>query len=73
MKTNYSFLQIIMISCIRPKWEGGAYEGDEHERLEVLRLAHELGADYIDLELKVVFEILFTNRNRFLNFFTIVI
>uniref|UniRef100_A0A5B6ZQ17 Shikimate dehydrogenase substrate binding N-terminal domain-containing protein n=1 Tax=Davidia involucrata TaxID=16924 RepID=A0A5B6ZQ17_DAVIN len=37
----------------RPKWEGGQYEGDEHMRLEALHLAKELGADYIDLELKV--------------------
>jgi hypothetical protein len=26
--------------------------------LEALRLAHELGADYIDVELKVVYEVL---------------
>lgn len=38
----------------RPKWEGGRYEGDENERLDVLRLAMELGADYIDVELKVI-------------------
>ena len=39
----------------RPKWEGGQYEGDEHTRLETLHTAKELGADYIDFELKVVF------------------
>jgi 3-dehydroquinate dehydratase/shikimate dehydrogenase len=38
----------------RPKWEGGLYEGDEHTRVETLQLAKELGADYIDFELKVV-------------------
>ncbi|XP_075659468.1 bifunctional 3-dehydroquinate dehydratase/shikimate dehydrogenase, chloroplastic-like [Castanea sativa] len=37
----------------RPKWEGGQYEGDEHTRLEALHTAKELGADYIDFELKV--------------------
>ncbi|GMY21248.1 bifunctional 3-dehydroquinate dehydratase/shikimate dehydrogenase, chloroplastic-like [Fagus crenata] len=37
----------------RPKWEGGQYEGDEHSRLQTLNLAKELGADYIDFELKV--------------------
>ncbi|EEF45470.1 bifunctional 3-dehydroquinate dehydratase/shikimate dehydrogenase, chloroplastic [Ricinus communis] len=37
----------------RPKWEGGEYDGDENERLDALRLAMELGADYIDVELKV--------------------
>ncbi|KAF3600283.1 hypothetical protein F2Q69_00039106 [Brassica cretica] len=40
----------------RPKWEGGQYEGDENERLDVLRLAMELGADYIDVELQVATE-----------------
>uniref|UniRef100_A0A1D1ZK98 Bifunctional 3-dehydroquinate dehydratase/shikimate dehydrogenase, chloroplastic n=1 Tax=Anthurium amnicola TaxID=1678845 RepID=A0A1D1ZK98_9ARAE len=37
----------------RPKWEGGEYEGDEVKRLDVLRLAMEMGADYVDVELKV--------------------
>ncbi|KAL2234365.1 UNVERIFIED_CONTAM: Bifunctional 3-dehydroquinate dehydratase/shikimate dehydrogenase, chloroplastic, partial [Sesamum indicum] len=34
-------------------WEGGQYEGDEQERLQALLLAKDLGADYIELELKV--------------------
>ncbi|KAG8648208.1 bifunctional 3-dehydroquinate dehydratase/shikimate dehydrogenase, chloroplastic [Manihot esculenta] len=42
----------VLIVC-RPKWEGGLYEGDEHKRLDALRLAYELGADYIDYDLKV--------------------
>ncbi|KAJ4968943.1 hypothetical protein NE237_015644 [Protea cynaroides] len=42
----------------RPKWEGGQYEGDETRRLDALRLAMELGADYIDVELKVAHEFL---------------
>lgn len=37
----------------RPKWEGGQYEGDDNKRQETLILAMELGADYIDVELKV--------------------
>lgn len=37
----------------RPKWDGGLYEGDEHVRTEALYLAKELGADYIEFELKV--------------------
>ncbi|KAL5712830.1 hypothetical protein ACHQM5_014958 [Ranunculus cassubicifolius] len=37
----------------RPKWEGGLYEGDEGSRLDALRLATKMGADYIDIELKV--------------------
>ncbi|KAG5559983.1 hypothetical protein RHGRI_003313 [Rhododendron griersonianum] len=40
----------------RPKWEGGLYEGDENSRLDALRLAMELGADYIDVELQVAQE-----------------
>ncbi|RZR92442.1 hypothetical protein BHM03_00020747, partial [Ensete ventricosum] len=46
---------LILISWVicRPKWEGGEYEGDDEQRLEALRLAMELGADYVDVELKV--------------------
>lgn len=40
----------------RPIWEGGQYEGDEAKRQEALRLAMELGADYIDVELQVANE-----------------
>lgn len=43
----------ILTVLSRPKWEGGQYEGDENKRLDVLRLAMELGADYIDVELQV--------------------
>ncbi|XVF38621.1 hypothetical protein REPUB_Repub20aG0118200 [Reevesia pubescens] len=44
------------LSTYRPVWEGGQYDGDEKERLDVLRLAMELGADYIDVELKVAYD-----------------
>lgn len=37
----------------RPKWEGGEYEGDDDSRFEALLLAMELGAEYVDVELKV--------------------
>ncbi|KAM3272956.1 hypothetical protein ACQJBY_042790 [Aegilops geniculata] len=37
----------------RPKWEGGEYEGDDEPRFEALQLAMELGAEYVDIELKV--------------------
>lgn len=40
----------------RPIWEGGQYDGDEISRFEVLRLAMELGADHIDIELKAAHE-----------------
>ncbi|XP_024996693.1 bifunctional 3-dehydroquinate dehydratase/shikimate dehydrogenase, chloroplastic isoform X2 [Cynara cardunculus var. scolymus] len=38
----------------RPTWEGGQYNGDEQSRLDALRLAMELGADHIDVELQAV-------------------
>ncbi|KAJ6384408.1 hypothetical protein OIU78_027672 [Salix suchowensis] len=40
----------------RPKWEGGQYDGDENKRQKALQLAMELGADFIDIELKVAQE-----------------
>ncbi|XP_022723002.1 bifunctional 3-dehydroquinate dehydratase/shikimate dehydrogenase, chloroplastic isoform X1 [Durio zibethinus] len=56
----YEDLKVLIKECplptlftYRPVWEGGEYDGDEKERLDVLRLAMELGADYIDVELKV--------------------
>ncbi|XP_043709231.1 bifunctional 3-dehydroquinate dehydratase/shikimate dehydrogenase, chloroplastic-like isoform X2 [Telopea speciosissima] len=48
----------------RPKWEGGQYEGDETRRLDALRLAMELGADYIDVELQVAHEFLSSISGR---------
>ncbi|XWS42672.1 hypothetical protein CRYUN_Cryun16bG0034200 [Craigia yunnanensis] len=47
-----------VIIVYRPKWEGGQYEGDEHSRLEALHLATEMGADYIDFELKVASDLI---------------
>lgn len=44
---------VLILVVVRPKWEGGEYEGDDRHRLNVLRLAVELGADYVDVELKV--------------------
>ncbi|KAH0933910.1 hypothetical protein HID58_011027 [Brassica napus] len=49
-------VEIRLDSLKEPKWEGGQYEGDENERLDALRLAMELGADYIDVELQVASE-----------------
>ncbi|XP_042513640.1 bifunctional 3-dehydroquinate dehydratase/shikimate dehydrogenase, chloroplastic-like isoform X1 [Macadamia integrifolia] len=54
-----------VIIVYRPKWEGGQYEGDEQRRLEALKLAMELGADYIDVELKVVSDLMLNpNLNK---------
>ena len=52
-------------TSFRPIWEGGQYDGDESQRQNALRLAVELGADYVDVELKVVISSMF--RNCFLS------
>ena len=36
----------------RRREEGGRYEGDEKKRLAILREAAELGADFVDVELR---------------------
>ncbi|PIA44593.1 hypothetical protein AQUCO_01700294v1 [Aquilegia coerulea] len=41
-----------VVVVYRPKWDGGLYEGDEKSRLNALLVAMELGADYIEIELK---------------------
>lgn len=52
----------------RPNWEGGQYDGDENQRLDVLRLAMKLGADYIDVELQVVhYFIMYISEKTFPN------
>jgi len=38
-----------IVTC-RPQREGGRFHGSEDERLRILRRAHELGAEFIDLE-----------------------
>lgn len=57
----------------RPIWEGGQYAGDEKSRFEALQLAMELGADHIDIELKVPFSFKMPHyikavRNNFYSF-----
>ncbi|XAR52529.1 3-dehydroquinate dehydratase [Bertholletia excelsa] len=56
-------LEILVKQCplptlftYRPTWEGGQYDGDEAARQAAQRRAMELGADYIDIELKVADE-----------------
>ncbi|XP_031496373.1 bifunctional 3-dehydroquinate dehydratase/shikimate dehydrogenase, chloroplastic-like [Nymphaea colorata] len=41
------------IVTYRPKWDGGYAEVDDQTRLDALRAAIELGADYVDVEFKV--------------------
>lgn len=56
---DYDLEVLIRNSCLptlvtfRPTWEGGQYDGDESKRRSALCKAMELGADYIDVELKV--------------------
>jgi 3-dehydroquinate dehydratase/shikimate dehydrogenase len=40
----------IIVTC-RPQRQGGHFQGDESARLEILRLAGQLGADFVDVEL----------------------
>nr|CAB3473160.1 unnamed protein product [Digitaria exilis] len=46
--------QLPALVTYRPSWEGGQYEGDDTTRFEALRLAMELGVDYVDIELKEI-------------------
>jgi len=62
-----SFSQLISVFVksvlSRPIWEGSQYEGDETKRREALRLAMQLRANYIDVELEVS---ILSNKLRFL-------
>lgn len=56
-------LQILLKACpvpsivtCRPSWEGGNFSGQESARLEILKQAIQLGAPYVDIELKAVEE-----------------
>ncbi|KAF2284891.1 hypothetical protein GH714_032002 [Hevea brasiliensis] len=52
LKTLITRSPLPTLFTYRPIWEGGQYEGDEPSRLDALRLAMELGADYVDVELQ---------------------
>jgi 3-dehydroquinate dehydratase/shikimate dehydrogenase len=41
----------VIVTC-RPIWEGGEFEGNEEERLGLLRTASENGAKFVDIELE---------------------
>jgi shikimate dehydrogenase/3-dehydroquinate dehydratase type I len=38
-----------VVTC-RPVWEGGRFDGTEHERAQILSRALELGAEFVDVE-----------------------
>ncbi|XP_027367590.1 bifunctional 3-dehydroquinate dehydratase/shikimate dehydrogenase, chloroplastic-like [Abrus precatorius] len=45
-----------ILIAYRPLWEGGEYNGDESKRQAALRLAIELGSEFVEVELKVAEE-----------------
>jgi len=45
----------LLVTC-RPIWEGGHFQGSEEERQGVLTRAHQLGADYVDVEWRAGFD-----------------
>lgn len=53
-----------VIVTYRPIWEGGEYDGDEVPRLDALRLAINLGADFVDVELQVAPKFLASLHDR---------
>mgnify|MGYP005841738607 CR=1 FL=1 len=51
------FIQVLkkpLIFTNRPKWEGGFFEGDEEQRMELLLEAIASGAAYVDIEMKAI-------------------
>lgn len=53
----------VIVTC-RPRREGGRWQGSEVERLDVLRQAAALGADYVDLEWDAAEAISTLDRSR---------
>lgn len=47
-------LRPVIVTC-RPKWEGGAFEGSEEERRQILHDAIIAGAEFVDLEMRAGF------------------
>jgi 3-dehydroquinate dehydratase/shikimate dehydrogenase len=43
-----------VLVTVRPKWEGGRFEGDETRRLRLLEEACLHGADYVDVEFRAI-------------------
>ena len=49
----------VVVTC-RPSWEGGHFPGSEEERRRLLFEAHQLGADFVDVEWRAGFDELVT-------------
>ena len=47
-------LRPVIVTC-RPQWEGGAFEGSEAERRQILTDAVTAGAEFVDVELRAEF------------------
>jgi 3-dehydroquinate dehydratase/shikimate dehydrogenase len=43
-----------VLVTVRPRWEGGRFEGSEEERFRLLEEACRLGADYVDVEFRAL-------------------
>jgi 3-dehydroquinate dehydratase/shikimate dehydrogenase len=52
-----------LVTC-RPQWEGGAFDGSEEERQQILARAVAVGAEYVDVEWKAGFTNLIASANR---------
>lgn len=53
----------VIVTC-RASWEGGAYQGTEEERLDLLAAALEAGAEYVDVEWKALSPAFAGGRHR---------
>jgi len=58
-------LRPVIVTC-RPRWEGGAFDGPEEVRQQLLRDAMAGGAEFVDVELRAEFaaDIIRTRRGR---------
>src|SRR5579862_2270215 len=52
LKAILSAKPLPVLATVRPKWEGGQYEGDEALRFGLLEDACRYGADYVDVEFR---------------------
>jgi 3-dehydroquinate dehydratase/shikimate dehydrogenase len=58
-------LRPVIVTC-RPRWEGGQFDGAEHERERLLQAAAHAGAEFVDVELRADFaaELVRARRGR---------
>ncbi|MGL1932819.1 MAG: type I 3-dehydroquinate dehydratase [Desulfotalea sp.] len=51
IKTCFTKTDIDLLFTCRASWEGGFYEGDEEDRIQLFKECLDLGASFVDLEL----------------------